>query len=258
MLPTPCGMLTIDTVELAPIFACAGVGTSTFRPPPTGAGRCDAAGERHPMRLLRIVTLVPLLAAAAAPVEAALCKSRKGAVYSRDACKRKEVTLDLAAIGASPKGDPGPPGPTQPRLRAVDANGQRLPGIATPRGKLVSPAGSRSFSVIVRTDGFEGNSFFFDATDCTGPRLVEVSDDLYDAVPVVGSTAYYGGDPVLDHVTQSEAYPSRPEECMGPGFTYDPALGFCCYNQMRSTAAGPATPVELGGFTLPFRVEMEE
>jgi hypothetical protein len=209
------------------------------------------------MRLLCLAIVVALLAPS---VEAALCKNGKGALFSRAACKRREVEVDPAAIGAAgPKGDPGSPGAAQPRLRAVDANGQRLPGVVTSRGQFVYRLGTRSFTFTVRPDGLLGGEFFFDAMNCAGPRLVQVTDELYDPVAVVGTTAYYAGDPVQAHATQSELFPSTAQQCVGPGKTYDAATGLCCNGDFStSISAGPATAADLGSFTLPFRLELEE
>jgi hypothetical protein len=212
------------------------------------------------MRWLCLLFLLAFVATAAPGVDAALCKTRKGAVFVHDACKRKEVALDPAAIGAAgPKGDPGPPGSTQPRLRAVDANGQRLPGFVTARGRLVYPVGSRTVAFTIRVSDFIGEAFVFEAMNCAGPRLVSVYGDLSSPAAFIGTTAYYGGDPVQDHPVQSTLVPTAAQNCMGPGQTYDPVNGLCCSNNAAfSTTAGPATPIDLGGFAPPFRLELEE
>jgi hypothetical protein len=212
------------------------------------------------MRALGLAILVISLAAGSSPLDAALCKNRKGAVFSRDTCKRKEVEIDLAAIGAAgAKGDPGPAGTGQPRLDAVDASGQRLPGVLTGRGTLVYAVGGRLISFNPRPAGFSGANFFFDAMNCVGPRLVKVTDNLYDDAAILGTVAYYAGDPVQNHSIQSEAFPSTPQECTGVGRTYDAGTGLCCVDAFTdSISAGLATPVPLGAFTSPLRVEVEE
>src|SRR6266581_4626739 len=55
---------------------------------------------------------------AALPARAlVVCKKKTGAVFLRDACKKKETVVDLASFGATgpqgpagPQGPPGPPG----------------------------------------------------------------------------------------------------------------------------------------------------
>lgn len=207
-----------------------------------------------------LLLALALVAVAGRPAQAVYCKNKSGAVFSRETCKRKEVPLDLAAIGAAgAKGDPGPAGTGQARLHAVDASGQPLPGVLTGRGTLVYTVGGRLLSFSPRPVGFLGGSFFFDAMNCVGPRLVKVTDNLYDETPVLGTTAYFAGDPVQAHDTLSNAFPSTVQECTGAGRTYDAASGLCCNDALAgSIDAGPATPVPLGAFTSPLRVEVEE
>jgi hypothetical protein len=191
-------------------------------------------------------------------VDAALCRTRHGALVVRGACRRKEVPLDLAAVGVGgPKGDPGPKGGSHHRLRAFDASGKPLPGYLSARGDVIVPQGSRAVRVRATLDGFEaGGQFFFDAMNCTGQRLVD-EGPLVHQTTVVGTTAYYAGDPVELHAFQSSLFSLTAAECNGPGDTYDPAIGFCCRNYTGAVRAGPAAAVDLGAFTPPFRLEIE-
>lgn len=63
------------------------------------------------MRILSILTCLAIAATAHADV---LCRKKNGVVVARaDACKGKEVALDLARFGAAgPQGEPGPQGDT--------------------------------------------------------------------------------------------------------------------------------------------------
>lgn len=57
------------------------------------------------------VTLVLAIAGAAAADAAVLCQRRSGAIVVRPACRKKEVPVDLVALGiVGPKGDTGAPG----------------------------------------------------------------------------------------------------------------------------------------------------
>ncbi len=51
------------------------------------------------------------LAVAATAHASVLCQKRSGALFARDTCKKKETTVDPAALGlVGPKGDPGSAG----------------------------------------------------------------------------------------------------------------------------------------------------
>ncbi|HXJ34191.1 MAG TPA: hypothetical protein VMS22_09150 [Candidatus Eisenbacteria bacterium] len=209
------------------------------------------------MRLLTLV-VIALLAVPARPVEAAFCKSRSGAVFVRDRCKRKETSIDLAASAGAPKGDVGAQGRSQPRLRAVDSGGRRLPGTFDVAGRFVYRDGDHVFGIVVHSDGFSGGGFGYNGMGCTEDRFVAASEELYTSVPVELGIAYYAGEPIAMRTFMSSAYPSTPAACTGVGKTYVPATGFCCSDGPSSVRSGPATPVDLSGFTPPFRVEVEE
>ncbi|HXJ33168.1 MAG TPA: hypothetical protein VMS22_03940 [Candidatus Eisenbacteria bacterium] len=212
------------------------------------------------MRALPLVTLVALLFVAAHAAEAAFCKKRNGAVFSRDACKAKETEVDLAAVGGAPKGDPGAPGKSQPRLRAVDANGVQVPGTFDTLLQFVFRLpGRRPFSFAFGPNGLVGGIVWFDGPTCTGGRWISSQPILlYDVAFIDGTTAYYPGDPVEMHAIMSFGLRTVPEQCTGVGRTYIAAAGLCCTVASGSITAGPPTPVDLGGFVPPFRVEVEE
>src|SRR2546427_3998831 len=73
--------------------------------------------QRRRMRMRResLVTIVTGLALAgvSAQVDAAmLCAKKSGALFLREACKRKETPIAPAAFGTGPTGAAGPTGPT--------------------------------------------------------------------------------------------------------------------------------------------------
>ena len=64
-----------------------------------------------PLMRPTVTLVILLLLAATATANAALCKAKSGALFVRDACKRKEIAVDAATIGAvGPRGDIGPKG----------------------------------------------------------------------------------------------------------------------------------------------------
>jgi hypothetical protein len=143
---------------------------------------------------------------------AVLCAQQKkngsfnSQVTIREACRKREKQLDLAALGLQgppgsqgakgdqglqgPKGDPGPPGtPGAPGK-------QGMQGIAGPMGPEgpIGPTGPQGPSLVVK----DANGTFVESTDCSGPALM--TSDVQTLLPhalVHGSTAYYRWDPPL-------------------------------------------------------------
>jgi hypothetical protein len=211
------------------------------------------------MRASCLLVALTLVAGSGPRAEAAFCKTKGGAVFSRDKCRRKETAVDLAASAGAAKGDAGPPGGSQPRLRAVDAGGRQLPGSFAFDGRFVYRDGTHVFAIVVHPDGLSGIGFYYNGAGCTEDRFVQAGQgDLYASVPVEFAAAYYAGDPVEMRTFLSASYPTTPADCMGAGKTYSATTGFCCYDSPTSAVAGPAVPVDLSAFTPPFRVEVEE
>jgi len=210
--------------------------------------------------LRRLPTAILLAVVLAPPAEAMLCAKRSGAVVFREACKRKEKALDLAAEGLiGAKGDAGPPGIAHPRIRAVDANTTRLAGTVNELGDLVRTRGSAVFGLELRSDGFAaGHGVLFETSDCTGPRRVNASArDLYDLASVHGTTAYYADGPVELRPVTSRLEPSAAAGCTGVD-VYDAATGLCCRQVNYSTMSAPASVLDLGVLVPPLSAEIEE
>ncbi|HEV7734085.1 MAG TPA: hypothetical protein VGR62_18080 [Candidatus Binatia bacterium] len=214
------------------------------------------------MRAFLRVAIVPALILTLAPsADAGLCTKRSGKVVFRQGeCKARESPLDLAAfVPQGAKGDAGAPGRAQPRLRAVDANGQQLPGILNEFGELLYVLGSHVFGIPLYTDAFGPGVAAFDAIDCTGPPLLFANDDAFYLKGYVdGTTAYYADGLFMTRVIQSIRFGSTALECTGTGRTYDAAAGYCCSNGTTSILAVAASAVDLSGFVPPFRVEVDE
>ena len=144
--------------------------------------------------------LLGWLSAAGAPsnVHASeLCKTRRGGLLIRDACKAREQKLDAAALDAlglrGPAGPPGPPGSPGGGLHVVDANGSDVgvvTSLQTYYGQFARvlrqetlPGGSGpefiAFTVTAQglsTSDYACNSYYgtyFRTPDCTGQRLEE-------------------------------------------------------------------------------------
>ncbi len=215
----------------------------------------------HPwISTLRLPIAVLLAAVFAPPAEAMLCAKRSGAVVFRETCKRKEKALDLAAEGLTgAEGDAGPPGLAHPRIRALDANGTRVPGVVNELGDLIQTRGSVVFGLDLRSDGFApGNGVVFESSDCTGARRVFAQGgDLYTLASVHGTIAYYADGPVELRLIASRLQPSTAVDCTGAD-VYDAATGLCCRQVNLSAMSAPASALDLGVVVPPLSAEIEE
>ncbi|HEV7731190.1 MAG TPA: hypothetical protein VGR62_03465 [Candidatus Binatia bacterium] len=211
----------------------------------------------HPVRVLGVVML---LAVVAVPADAVLCRKKNGAVFARDACKRRETVLDPATIGAvGVPGDAGADGTTQPRLRVVDGNGQTVPGTLSTSGELLLPAGDQMAGLMIRATGGLGDSAFFEAPSCQGPPLIKARNgSLYGGMLLIGTTYYYGTGPDQLRSIQSQRELVPPSRCTGPGSVYDAVTSICCTTFTAfNFGTNVATPLTLE-LTPPLRVEIAE
>jgi hypothetical protein len=215
--------------------------------------------------VLILVFLAAVLLDAGVPrrADAVLCKRRSGAVVSRVACrtKQKEVELDLAALGATgPPGDPGVPGASAIRLRPVDANGTRFDGFIAPGGGTIHVVAGHAFLVDVRPDGLQTRATFeHEGAGCQGMRLIASPPEaLIGLAHILGTTAYYAGEPIAAHTIGSRSFSTTPSDCATQGGAYDAASGLCCIDLApEGVEAGPAIVEDLSGLTPPFHVEEE-
>lgn len=159
---------------------------------------------RRADRLPAKVLLVAVLWAVSGPAPAGalvLCKGPNATIVARAACKKKEIRLDAATVGAP--GDRGAPGPG---LVVVDKN-----------GKVVGPVVGEfvQFEAVFRE--IDGLPFLFDVTasgffrpaetefglyypdaECAGPKLVTTQPAVtglfanFLLFSVDGRTGYYG------------------------------------------------------------------
>jgi hypothetical protein len=206
----------------------------------------------RPGRLLALV-----VAAAIAPhaADAALCRTKGGALFVRDACKRKETAVVV------PKGDQGPMGASPPRVRALDAGGRTI-GFVNGNGNVVIQQGNVAVAVRTLGDRFPPTGgIFFETPDCTGARFLYPGySTMYQGARVIGSTAYYGGEPVVEHTLASSLSGFFSQsDCTTAGGTFIAALGACCLpvTPPRLEADAPALEIDLGTFTPPFHLEIE-
>ncbi len=212
------------------------------------------------MRFVRRLAVVVLVAATALPAGAVLCRKKNGAVFERDACKRKETPLDPATIGAvGAPGEAGTAGTTQPRLRIVDGMGRQLPGAISASGELVLTTADRVAGLQVGRDGVINDTFVYESIDCSGQTLLRVSvGELYDGAAVVGGSLLYGGGPTTTVNVQSRRFASEASACTGLGFAYDPVSGTCCEQLSPfDVPTAVATPLPFD-FVPPFTVTLEE
>ncbi len=206
------------------------------------------------------VALAVLGTALAMPVDAGLCVKLNGTVVARDGtCRRKEADFAVVVLPPGDAGAPGAAGATQPRLRAVDANGRRLPGVLNTPGELVYADDDVMFGLDLRGDGAAESTLIFEAADCAGEPLVFAAPgDLYAKARVQGGTAYYAAESGTTREILSARSPMSASTCAGLGGSYDAGTGLCCHPSVTMTFAAPAFMLDLRGFVPPFRVEVEE
>jgi Sulfatase-modifying factor enzyme 1 len=137
----------------------------------------------------RILILATVVSAAALMGEGAvqpgaaavLCKKRSGVVMARDTCKRKETTLDLAAVGLlGPVGSAGPAGPGGPAGPAGPEGDAGPQGAQGPQG-LLGPAGSPDTADQVREKVFAGTACPGNGLDDSMVKVGPLCIDVYEA-----------------------------------------------------------------------------
>jgi hypothetical protein len=167
--------------------------------------RWNTVAGRHVRTLGLVVVAASLFVLTPSPAPSALlCASKRGMVFLRDECRRKErrLTLDPSSLGPSgaqgpagntgPAGAPGAPGPTGPSgadrlpLRIVDARGSevgvvlRLEADSCDPGTVVlREIGGTPFRFHVGQTGFLGapRTFHYDDAGCAGSRYFRLDDD---------------------------------------------------------------------------------
>jgi hypothetical protein len=188
-----------------------------------------------------------------------LCRTKQKGVVEREACKRKQVAVDLAAVGAGGReGDTGPRGTSYVRVVAVDANGVII-GVVTAESNVLMQQDTRVISVGVTDQGFvPAGSLYYQSTDCSGQAFVFGDGALAEAARLIGTpVAYYSGRPLATRNSESQLRYSTPQSCMELAQTYDPVARTCCTTSSTTLVAGPAVTLDLSGFTPPFRLEIQ-
>jgi hypothetical protein len=204
------------------------------------------------------VALVAALLLVAPAGTDVLCRAKSGRVFLRGGCKKRETAVELPAGPAGAAGDPGAAAPAP--VRVVDAAGRQVGLLAEPGTEdnatfVLFEVGDRLVDLLVGTAGFpeDPTVFYHLAADCSDAPLVTVDPTAFVQRGVVlGSKAYYAGDPVETKTVA--AY----EEQRASGCGADPKLanGLCCRPSGGTNGVGPATEaVDLSQFTPPFRLE---
>jgi hypothetical protein len=205
------------------------------------------------MTRLALFGLAAAVAVAAPRADAALCRTKSGALFVRDACHRKETAVPL------PKGDAGAPGVSTPRVRAFDSTG-KLIGFVDGIGHAVFIHEGIALYLNPMVDGFlKAGQIYYEALDCLSAPLMAPEGAYYSAVLLVGADAYYPGSPIELRGVRSSLMQLDPTSCATLMGTYNASNGTCCSNfgSTYMQRAAPALPFDLSGFTPPFHVEIE-
>jgi hypothetical protein len=151
------------------------------------------------MRTLLTSALVAVAVAAAPVLADELCRSRKGGVFLRPSCKKREVRIEF------PKGATGDPGPAaSPPVRVVDSAGRHVGLFAEPFNEdnislAVFEVGDRLVSFFVDRTGLVDveRRFYHRAADCSdAPLAFARAAFLVREGFLFGGAGYYAGDPV--------------------------------------------------------------
>ncbi len=184
-----------------------------------------------------------------------LCRSKAGGVFVRVACKKRETGIAL------PQGAAGDPGTTPLPTRAIDAAGRQVGLLVEPAREdygsvVVFEVGTQLVSLGVGKGGLYGDtSLYHLAADCSDARVVLQRREAFIRTAVVmGSTAYYAGDPISTQTVAAYEHPQTSGTCGGGETTL--SNGNCCAPSGGQTDVGPATVAfELSTFTPPFHLE---
>lgn len=211
------------------------------------------------MRTLLVIGMLELLLVAGVlPADAVVCRTRKGGIVLRDACRDKEATLDLSVVG--PPGAQGPTGSDgadgAPPLRVVDAQGRVVgPAVYTawyvtdPGDRL---AGSALMYVLIDRDAVGGSAIvgvdnagglagrvYWTSDGCTGDPVMPGSSFM-PVVEVIGGVAFVSG-------TSPTPVPLKSVESANDagGCTSVTPRGGCCNGTSGMVAARLATSTTL-------------
>ncbi|HEV7734087.1 MAG TPA: hypothetical protein VGR62_18090 [Candidatus Binatia bacterium] len=189
-----------------------------------------------------------------------LCHTKKGSVFVRAACKKRETPVELPVVPTGPAGDPGADAPAPTRI--VDATGRPVglfvePGVEDNATIVVVEVGTHLVFVSVSRIGISGSSdpFLHVAADCSDQRLLAQSPTAFvRAGTSIGSTIYYADDPIETKPVAGREYLPTSGSCGGGT---ELANGYCCTEYtLDPPMVGPAAiAFEPSAFTPPFRLE---
>jgi len=214
----------------------------------------------------------------ASSADAAVCVKKSGVMVVRDACKKKESSMDLAQLvgvqgpagangapgGTGAPGAPGTPGEKGPKgdpgdFHVLDSTG-RIIGLGdvghTARLALKVPGvGAGILFVADDNDGFlQGElTLYHESTDCTDDPLVQVfRSDLIPFINSFANNAYFPDLPGSTRTIKSDEFDTNT--CS----TFITTRGLCCenFNTPEDLFVAPAVVVPLANLgTPPFHTD---
>jgi hypothetical protein len=209
------------------------------------------------MRLRAALLLAALATSAGADV---VCQSRKGGVFLRAECRKRETVITLPVD--APKGATGEAGPAAPApVRLVDATGKPLgeyaePGTEDNATYVLFSAGERFLYLFANATGLQsgGDTLLHVAADCGGaPVLPGRMTDFVRGGVILDDAVWVASDPIAPATVSAREY--APLGNCGT----DTLLpnGHCCQTVVPGeTLVGPATQAfEVPVYTPPLRLE---
>lgn len=211
------------------------------------------------MRLLVVIGIGASLLGLVRRTDAMVCRTSAGAVVMRDACRSREVPMDLTVIGPTgPQGAQGAAGADGPwTLRVVDAEAREVGPAVEASWYLPtagpSLAGTTLLHALVRSETIGGaallgidragqptGTVYYASNDCTGQPIVFGATFL-PVLSVIGQTVFVPGPPAASQKFSSTESARTEGGCNGVT-----PRGGCC------RAAGGTYPGLAVATTVPF------
>ncbi|MFN8544807.1 MAG: hypothetical protein U0807_11490 [Candidatus Binatia bacterium] len=196
---------------------------------------------------------------------AVFCATGRGALHVRERCRRRERPVDaalLAPLGA--RGERGDAGVAGPMARIVDAAGRRIGSVISfgeGGASLLWDVGGHVLALGVDPERFSPwIRLVYAEADCAGAAYIQqaVPAALVRPAAVVGTAAYFAGDPVAERRQVSEAVYAEPGTCDAGAGRRQMPNGLCCgVAPGGSVLAGPATSVDVSTIAVEFPLHLE-
>lgn len=153
-------------------------------------------------------------------------------------------------------------GPSSGPVVVKDSNGAVLGPMDNNGNFVLSDGGNLILSYAPPAGFYQGVSFFYTSTNCSGPALVftnpVANGYLHQHMGVDGTTLYYAALSAPNVLVSSQDYsPEIPANCVAPGQVFNPPNRCCCtgptcFPTPFMIPAAPPSTMDISGFVPPF------